>query len=189
MKTFNPVQPEKRTLRVAEQEELWPKHAVITLTPIVEKKSKMIIFSSEAIKALGITEDSNRVGLAKGFVDETETKVGYFIYNTPEEHIQYVNAKGNSVKLNTAKVHSGTRSAMSSKYHQILGDYHTADTNVQKHFLLREQYDGGYWLLEEFNGDDIQKTPAAELRGYSETRSEDSNFENVGQEVEVTVEG
>jgi len=184
---FSPVQAKETTFKVKAPVDLYPEMSIISLNKVEEKESRMITLSPQAIKALGLTEEENRIGIIKGYKDEEQTQEALFIYKTLAKTVPYVRqVNTKAIKLDTASINLNTRRAMSSKYHNYISVFHSkAAENCEKMFTLASQYDETYWLLEEY-------TPS---EGNEETtiisppsEDEEVNLEHAGETAEVTLD-
>jgi len=181
---FIPVQPkEKKFLGTVKGAVKFPNHAMITLSRIKKKASKTLLLSPMAITALELTEESNYLGIARGFTDASKTKEALFVFVVDGPEFQFVSSKGNSIKMDSAKVNLNTRKAMSAKFHSIISNVHSDALGVDtKNFVLGARYGDKYWRLEEYVPTEEDMVEATEEDLVLE------NSEHVGETVEVTVD-
>jgi len=183
---FVPVVAKEKTFKVKEVKEAFPGKAVITLSEVKEGESRMLTLSTQAVKVLGLQAKSTRVGIARGYSDTAKTKEAIFLYHTEDESIQFVSENKTAIKIDSAKFSLGTRRAMSVKFHNIISAVHSNPTDSkEKHFLLTKRYGEGFWLLEEYDGNDNQLDLFQERIAKADEVNETSN---VGETVDVQVD-
>lgn len=179
---FIPVKPKERKFSVKRKETRFPNYAVITLNEIKEKTSKMLTFSAKAVEILELEED-DRIGITRGYEDNTHSKEAIFLYKTNKERIKFISDKGNTVTIDSAKFNVNTNRTMSSKFHTIISNFHSNSNNEnEKHFLLSDRYGENYWRLEEYNPN------STEEKVITPTHDEQEDLKSIGEEVEITVD-
>jgi hypothetical protein len=183
---FVPVQPKAKGFNVDKKVDRFPGQAVVTLSEVKEKVSKMLILSDEAIKALGLTETDNRIAIVRGHIEGEGSPEAMFIYRTDAETYEFVNDKEHRVKMDSARTNLNTRRAMSAKFHGIISARHSeATSSDEKHFRLVERYGDRHWRLEEYRlTDEADNT----IRPTAEETSAIETSVSAGETVEVTVD-
>lgn len=179
---FIPVEPKERKFSVKRKETRFPNYAVVTLSEIKEKTSKMLTFSPKAVEVLEL-EEEDRIGITRGYEDNTRSKEAIFLYKTDKERIKFISDKGNTVTIDSAKFNINTNRTMSSKFHTVISNFHSnPNSEDEKYFLLSDRYGEDYWRLEEWNPNNTEE----EL--IVPTYDEQENPRSVGEEVEITVD-
>jgi len=185
---FRPVEPKSKKFNVTQTTTRFPNRAMVTLSEVKEGTSKMITLSPKAIEALGITAESNRFAITRGF--DSDDNEAMFMYATTDENYQYVSDKENFIKMDSAKLKWSTRRAMSAKFHGAINNYHSDSTATgEKYFSLSTRYGDTHWLLEEWQPTETDQvvSPRGDERATTDTDTMETTT-NVGESAEASID-
>jgi hypothetical protein len=128
-------------------EDRFPGFPVITLSENKEGSAKMISLNTKAVDTLNLTEREgglSRFGITRGHVEGANSEIVPFIFATNSTLADILSDAGNIVNKSTATFNFNTFNARSASYHNILSGHHSDTGSGEKHFVMVEEYTGGY---------------------------------------------